>query len=46
MLFRINKHFFKIKTYGNLLTYIFSIVMEFADGGDLYQKISQYKKNK
>jgi|JI7StandDraft_1071085.scaffolds.fasta_scaffold1238412_1 hypothetical protein len=46
MLFLINKHFFKIKTYGNLLTYIFSIVMEFADGGDLYQKISQYKKNK
>lgn len=22
-----------------------SIVMEFADGGDLYQKIGQFKKN-
>jgi hypothetical protein len=24
----------------------FSIVMEFADGGDLYQKILQQQKNK
>jgi hypothetical protein len=28
------------------LYYVCSIVMEFADGGDLYQKIGQFKKNK
>lgn len=41
----INKHFYREKIYGKHFYYD-SVIMEFADGGDLYQKITQYKKKK
>lgn len=45
ILFRINKPFCKERIYGKYISYI-SLVMQFADGGDLYQKIVSYKKKK
>lgn len=45
ILLAIKKLFSKAKTYGIVLFYS-SVIMEFADGGDLYQTICQYKKKK
>lgn len=41
----INKHFWKGKIFGKAVCDC-SVVMEFANGGDLYQKIVQNKKSK
>ena len=45
ILYRIRRPSCRAKIYGNALI-LLSIVMEFADGGDLYQKIVENKKKK
>lgn len=46
MSYRIRKLSSITRAYGTDCDYICSIVMEFADGGDLYQKIAQFKRTK
>ena len=43
----INKSLWKEKPYGKYsMIKLFSIIMQYADDGDLYQKILEHKKKK
>ena len=36
----------ELKVYGTYFSYFYSIIMEFADNGDLYQKITEKAEKK
>jgi hypothetical protein len=44
ILLDISKYFYKEKIYGIPFFLFYSIIMEFLDDGDLYQKIVEHKK--